>query len=104
MANTKVEIRVAVKADAKDVYLVGSTTSLGAWDAKKAVKLEYCEKCGKFTTSKMLPAGETVEFKVLAGKTWDAVEKGDTGYELENHSFIAAKGLVVEVEVVNFAK
>ena len=52
----------------------------------------------------MLPAGETVEFKVLAGKTWDAVEKGDTGYELENHSFIAAKGLVVEVEVVNFAK
>ena len=52
MANTKVEIRVAVKADAKDVYLVGSTTSLGAWDAKKAVKLEYCEKCGKFTTSR----------------------------------------------------
>ena len=54
MANTKVEIRVAVKADAKDVYLVGSTTSLGAWDAKKAVKLEYCEKCGKFHKNVMV--------------------------------------------------
>lgn len=104
MANTKVEIKVAVATSVKEVYIVGSVASLGAWNPKKAVQLEYCEACGKYSVSKLLPAGETVEFKVLAGKTWEAVEKGLNGEELENHTIVPAKGLSVEVEVLNFSK
>jgi len=103
MANTKVVIKVAAK-DAKEVYVVGNTQALGAWDAKKAVKCDFCTECGKFVLSKMMPAGEPVEFKFLAAKTWDAVEKGAYGEELENHGLVPAKGLVAEFEVVNFAK
>lgn len=102
MANTKVTIKVVSKAS--KLFLVGSTKNLGAWDAKKAVELEYCEKCGAFFTDKLLPAGEVVEFKVLTAKSWDNVEKGAWGEEVANHSFVAEKGLEVVVEVNNFAK
>ena len=102
MANTKVSIKVVSKAS--KLYLVGSTSNLGAWDVKKAVALEYCEKCGAFYTDKMLPAGEVVDFKVLTAKDWANVEKGAYGEEVANHSFVAAKGLEVVVEVNNFAK
>lgn len=102
MANTKVVIKVAAPAS-KELYLVGNTTALGAWNPSKAVKLEYCTECGKYTVTKMLPADETVEFKVLAAKSFDAVEKGANGEELQNHSFVVSKGLTVEVEVLNFA-
>ena len=56
-----------------------------------------------FDGYKTAEAGEAVEFKVLAAKSFDAVEKGAYGEELQNHSFVASKGLTVEVEVVNFA-
>ena len=102
MANTKVTIKVVSKAS--KLFLVGSTKNLGAWDAKKAVELEYCDKCGAFFTDKLLPAGEVVEFKVLTAKSWDNVEKGAWGEEVANHSFVAEKGLEVVVEVNNFAK
>jgi len=101
MANTKVTIKVV--APVGEVYIVGSTKNLGAWDAAKAVKLEYCNECNAFFTTKMLPLGETVEFKVLSAKSWDSVEKGIWGEELQNHSFVAEKGLDVVVEVSNFA-
>lgn len=104
MANTKVEFKVAVNTSCEEVYLVGSVSVLGEWNPKKAVKLEYCEECKKYTVSKMLPAGETVEFKVLAAKSWDAVEKGANGEEVENHVIVPAKGLSVEVEVESFSK
>ncbi len=104
MANTKVEFKVSVAGKCKEVYLVGSVAALGEWDPKKAVKLELCDTCNKYTAAKLLPAGETVEFKVLSAKTWDAVEKGLYGEEVENHVIVPEKGLTVEVEVVNFAK
>ena len=50
----------------------------------------------------MLPAGENVEFKVVADKNWNAAEKGMYGEDLPNHAFVAAKGTKVEVEVVKF--
>ena len=102
MANTKVSIKVV--SNASKLYIVGSTKNLGEWDAKKAVSLEYCEKCGAFFTDKLLPAGEVVEFKVLTAKNWANVEKGAYGEEVANHSFVASKGLEVVVEVNNFAK
>ena len=101
MANTKVEF--LVKSPVKgDLFVVGNVTALGAWDPSKGVKLSYCEECGCYTASKLLPVDENVEFKVLAGKTWDAVEKGAWGEDVANHAFVAAKGTKVEVEVVKF--
>lgn len=102
MANVKVEFKV-VAHNASKVFLCGSTANLGSWDPKGAVECEFCDKCGKFHASKMFKEGEVVEFKVLKDKTFDAVEKGAWGEELANHSFVASKGLVVEVEAVNFA-
>ena len=102
MANVKVTIKVAAQGTDK-LYLVGSTSNLGNWDPKDAVKLEFCENCGMFTTTKQFAEGTTVEFKVLKAKNYDSVEKGTWGEVLENHSFVAAKGLEVQVDVFNFA-
>lgn len=102
MANVKVEIRVSTTA-CKDVYIVGSIPSLGAWNPAKAVKLDYNEETGFFTLSKLLPVGELIEFKVLASKSWDNVEKGWYQEEVENHIFTPSKGLVIVIEVPEFA-
>lgn len=104
MANTKIVFNVTVNTDAKELYLVGSTQQLGAWDAAKALKMEYCDTCKKYTLAKMLPAGEAFEFKLLNGKSWSNVEKAQCGAEVANHLAVAAKGLVIELEVNNFAK
>ena len=96
--NTKVEFLVSAPAG-MDLYICGNTTSLGDWDAAKAVKLAFCDECKKYTASKLLPAGEQIEFKVLSAKNWDAVEKGAHHEDVANHSFTAAKGAKVEVKV-----
>ena len=93
----QVTVKFAVKANSDKAYMVGSTDNLGAWDPKKAVEV----KDGQL--SKKFDEGQVVEFKVLKKKTWDAVEKGSYGEEVCNHTFVASKGLVVEVEVNNFA-
>ncbi len=101
MANTKIEF--LVKAPHKDeLYLVGNVSALGEWNPAKGVKMTYCEECGCYTASKLLPVDTNVEFKVLAGKTWDAVEKGTWGEDVANHAFVATKGTKVEIEVYNF--
>ena len=98
----KVTVKFVVKANAKKAYIVGNTENLGAWDAKNAVALT--KEDGVFTLSKQFDADSNVEFKVLAGKTFDAVEKGVYGEELANRTFTATKGLKVEACVANFAK
>lgn len=103
MANTKIQFLVkANNVSTNELYLVGNIKALGEWNAEKAVTLTYCAECGYFTVAKMIPAGETVEFKVLAAKTWDAVEKGIWCEDVMNHSFVAAKGVKVEIEIANF--
>lgn len=104
MANTKVEFSVKTGSSEQDLYVVGNVSSLGAWDVSKAVKLELCAECGCFTAAKMLPAGEIIEFKVLSGKDWGAVEKGIYGEDVQNHTFVASKGVKVEIEVPAFGK
>lgn len=99
MAQVKVTFKI--HANAKDAYIVGSTKNLGEWDAKKAVALTK-EDC--FTVAKQFEVGSFVEFKVLSAKSFDAVEKGYNNEEVENHSFVASKGLVVELEIPNFNK
>ena len=100
MANTKIEF--LVKAPAEELYLVGNIAQLGEWNVAKAIKLNFCEECGKFTVTKMLPLGENIEFKVLAAKNWEAVEKGIWKEDLPNHAFVATKGTKVEIEISNF--
>ncbi len=97
MANTKVEILVKAPAGL-DLYLVGNVTALGEWNPSKAVKLEYCDVCGNYKVSKLLPVDENIEFKVLAAKSWDAVEKDGYNNDVPNHTFVATKGSKVEVE------
>ncbi len=94
----KVSVKINVSGNAKKLYVCGSTDNLGAWDAKKAVEVK------EGVLSKQFEAGEAVEFKVLAGKSWDKVEKGAFGEEVANHSFVAAKGLVVEAKAESFNK
>ncbi len=101
MANTKIEFLVKAPTTG-DLYLVGNVKALGEWDASKAVKLNYCEECGKYTVSKLLPLDSFIEFKILAGKTWDKVEKGTWCEDIANHTFVATKGTKVEIEVYNF--
>ena len=103
MANVKVQIKVKTNANVNELYLVGSTANLGAWSADNAIKMTYCDECNAYFVNKMLPAGEQVEFKVLAGKDWAFVEKGTYGEEVSNHVFTVEKGLVVEAEAYNFA-
>lgn len=102
-AAAQVTVTIKVEANAEKVFVVGNTANLGAWDAKKAVELKAVE-AGKFEVSKKFDADAVVEFKVLAAKNWDAVEKGIWGEDLANHTFTATKGLVVEAGVSNFAK
>ena len=97
----KVSVKISVTSCANELYIVGNTKNLSAWDAEKAVKLT--KKGNKFTKALSFDANEVVEFKVLAAKAWGCVEKGAYGEEVENHSFAAKEGLVVELEVNNFA-
>jgi len=92
-AAAQVTVKITVNANADKVYVVGNTENLGAWDAKNAVALKAVD--GKFEVSKKFDANAVVEFKVLAAKDWEAVE---------NHTFTATKGLVVEIGVDHFAK
>lgn len=101
-ATAQVTVKISVTANAEKVYVVGNATNLGAWDAKKAVELKG--ENGKFEVSKKFDADAVVEFKVLAAKDWNAVEKGIWDEDLENHTFKASKGLVVEVGVDHFSK
>ncbi|MCR5114008.1 MAG: hypothetical protein K6A63_08745 [Acholeplasmatales bacterium] len=96
MAQVTVTIKVSAKAE--KVYICGSTKNLGDWNPKNAVEV----KDGKI--NKKFDADTVVEFKVLSAKTWDAVEKGVNGEELENHKFTVSSA-VKEFEVVvdNFA-
>ena len=106
MANKKVVINAVLKKAneaVEDLYILGSTKNLGAWDVKKAVKMNKLED-GSFELSKMLPEGEEVEFKILAAKEWSAVEKGIWNEEIENHKFVVAAGTKVSIDVYNFAE
>ena len=102
MANVKVSFSVQPKTQVEELYIVGSTSSLGNWDAAKATKLTYCNECQKFVVSKMLPAGEVVEFKFISSTDWNNVEKGTWKEDIANRTIVPEKGLNVELTIENF--
>lgn len=103
VSSTKIEFYITSVHEVKELYLVGSDFKLGAWDETKALKLEFVPEKNVFYASKMFPVGTTVEYKILAGKSWDNVEKGYYGEEIANRCFIVEKGLKVEATASNFA-
>lgn len=102
MANTKIQFLVEANVSTEELYLVGNINQLGGWDLKKAVKLTLCPECGKYTVSKMIPAGAEVEFKIVKDLNWESVEKGSWNEDITNHTFTASKGLKVEIVCHNF--
>ncbi len=101
MANTKVEFLIKAPKE-KELYVVGNVPALGDWNPEKGMKLTFCEECSCYTGSKLLPVDSNIEFKVVAGKDWNGVEKGQWGEEVSNHAFVAVKGTKVEVVVASF--
>lgn len=97
-----VKVTFIVHSSAKSLYLVGNTKNLGEWDPKNATKLE--KEGDVFTTSKLFENLSTVEYKFLKDKSYDYVEKGEYGEEVQNRSLVAVKGLKVEDTVENFNK
>lgn len=102
MAKVRVKICVAPKTNCEELYIVGSTSSLGYWDVKKATKLKYCEECRKFVVSKVLPVDETVEYKFITAKNWNNVEKGIWKEEISNRTLVPVKGLKLDLTIENF--
>ena len=102
MARVRVKICVAPKTNCEELYIVGSTSSLGYWDVKKATKLTYCEECQKFVVTKFLPAEEVVEFKFITAKDWNNVEKGIWREEISNRTIVPTKGLKLELTIETF--
>ena len=102
MSNVSVKFVVHTNSS-NNVYLVGSIPALGGWNPEVAIEMKS-EGDGVFTLNKMMATGQIVEFKILAGKSWDKVEKGVYNEEVKNHIFAPEKGLVVELNVARFNK
>ena len=100
MSNVSVKFVVNTNSSNK-VYIVGSIPQLGSWNPAKAIELKN-EGNGVFSLSKMMATGQMVEFKILADKTWDKVEKGVYSEEVQNHIITPEKGLVVEINISRF--
>ena len=101
MANVSVKFSVAPKTHCENLYVVGSTSSLGNWDVKKATQLTYCEETNTFVCSKMLPANEVVEYKFVSLKDWNGVEKGIWNEEISNRVVVPTKGLKLDLTIEN---
>ena len=65
MANVRVLFTVSPKTPCDNLYIVGSTSSLGYWNPKKATQLKYNAEINAFVATKILPAGETVEYHLI---------------------------------------
>ena len=102
MSKVKVTISVSPKLACENLYIVGSTSSIGYWDTRKATALKYDETSNSFKAIKFLPAGETVEYKFIRSKDWYGVEKGIWNEEISNRVVIPEKGLHLELTIETF--
>ena len=96
-----VNITVNTKNPIEEVYLIGNTKNLGAWETKKAVKMNKIND-NTFTLRKRFYLNTEVEYKVVASKTWGNVEKGIFAEDVENHHFVAEKGHFEDIFVHSF--
>lgn len=96
-----IKFSVTTKNATEEVYLVGNTNSLGAWDVKNAVKMTKVND-NTFTLTKRFNVNENVEYKVVATTNWENVEKGIFTEDVENHHFVAEKGHFEDIYVHSF--
>lgn len=100
--NKKCRVRFVVTTPhaVRKLYICGNTKNLGEWNPVNAKELH--KKENHFEIVKLFNVGETVSFKILEKMTWERVEIGYWYEEVNNHSFVAQNGLVVNIEVPNF--
>ena len=96
-----VKFYVKTNENVEDIYLVGNTKNMGFWDVKKSTKMKRLED-GTFKATKRFLIEENVEYKVVANKNWENVERGMFKEEFENHSFQAIKGHYEDIFVHYF--
>ena len=96
----RVKFIVTTPHSVRKLYICGNTDNLGGWNVTKACEMR--KKEGRFELVKMFPIGEAVDFKVLEKMTWERVELGYWCEDIANHSIVAEKGLVVNMEIPNF--
>ena len=102
MAKVRVKFSVSPKTPCENLYIVGSTSSLGYWDPKKATPLTYNEESNAFVAIKYLPVDEVVEYKFVTMKYWNGVEKGIWNEEISNREVVPTKGLKLELTIETF--
>lgn len=102
MANVKVRFSVSPKTHCENLYIVGSTSSLGNWNPKKATQLKYNEETNSYVANKFLPLEEVVEFKFVTMKDWNGVEKGIWREEISNRTLVPTKGLKLDLTIETF--
>ena len=96
-----VTFTVNTKNPVQEVYIVGNTNNLGAWNTDNAIKLEKISE-NTFKVTKRFNVNENVEYKVVAKKSWNSVEKGIFTEEVENHHFVAEKGHFEDIFIHSF--
>jgi hypothetical protein len=104
MTSVKVKFSVTPKTPCENLYIVGSTSSLGMWDPKKATELRYDEETNAYVVNKLLPLEEVVEFKFVTTKDWNGVEKGIWNEEISNREVVPTKGLKLDLTIETFRK
>ncbi len=95
----KIYLVLLTKQD-NDLYVTGNVSELGLWDPKKALKLDKVYD-NFYKIDLDLPTCN-LEFKVVAAKTFDSVEKGIWKEEIANHKYYLDTDLVIEDIVHNF--
>lgn len=102
MSRVRVKFSVAPKTPCDNLFIVGSTSSLGYWDPKKATQLRYNEEINAYVANKFLPLDEVVEFKFVTMKDWNGVEKGIWNEEISNRTVVPTKGLQLDLTIETF--
>ena len=102
MAKVRVKFYVSPKTSCENLFIVGSTSSLGYWDPKKATPLTYNEEVNAFVATKYLPVDEVVEYKFITMKDWNGVEKGIWNEEICNRTVVPTKGLQLVLTIETF--
>lgn len=98
-AAAQIELLVRVPDGTRSpVYITGGPAQIGAWDP---AGLLLDPVPGGFGRTFAVPAGVPFEFKITRG-SWETVEKGPGGEELENRQAAAVNG-PLEVRVARWA-
>ena len=99
MAKVRVTFIVRPNRAIEDLYLIGSTKNLGAWETKNASKMKYNSELNAFVINKLFVENEAVEFKFISNKDWKYVEKGIWNEEICNRIFVPTKGLKLNLTI-----